>query len=451
VTIPVKVIGNAFAIAPDFTTMSIDNTPETGKETLVDLATGVVRTVHGQHTAQVLGSIFSPDSRLVLTGGDDEVARVWDVASGELLQTLAGHNGRVFGPAVTEVGGRLTAWTVSLDGSLMAWDLSGDRSLPEPFPAGQGVDADTAPSFGTTPHLAISPDGRLLAVGQNGGAAIFDASTHQLVRQIRTVATDAAPDVKWSPDGSRLAVTGDGADSVELFDTSTWTSLRGPLPGPAADLPAQAGTSGQPNAAEAIAFSADSRSLAAGTDDGMVYVWGAHSGALDGSPIDVGAPIRGLGFDALTGWLAVAFDLPGPNGGPNQGWSAVYAIGDPSPRYKIEVDPGGRSAAVAFSPDGKLLATGGGTGDVRLWDAATGAPVGAHILVADGWVLTIGWSTSGTTIVTAGTDGTIRLVDVASGALETNHTAHPNQAAAPVFSHDRQRLYAASQHSHRFH
>jgi WD40 repeat protein/transcriptional regulator with XRE-family HTH domain len=71
---------------------------------------------------------------------------------------------------------------------------------------------------------------------------------------------------------------------------------------------------------------------------------------------------------------------------------------------------------VAFSPSGTLLATGGGDGTVRLWNPATGRPVGAPLHAsAQAGVIGVAFSPSGTLLASAGGDGTVRLWNPATG------------------------------------
>ena len=91
------------------------------------------------------------------------------------------------------------------------------------------------------------------------------------------------------------------------------------------------------------------------------------------------------------------------------------AIGSP---LLADTSPQGQRGvgAVAFSPDGKLLATAGGDGYVRLWNPATRQAAGAPLpAVSNGSVNAVAFSPDGKLLATAGGDGYVRLWNPATG------------------------------------
>src|SRR4029077_14767739 len=110
-----------------------------------------------------------------VTTGDDKQVLVWDVPTGDLKETYDGHAGRVFGPAFSPDG--KTAYTVGLDGAMIAWDLGGARRLGRPFIAGSGDQGPPNIGIGFS-RLAISPDGtRVASVENSGRASVVDLTT----------------------------------------------------------------------------------------------------------------------------------------------------------------------------------------------------------------------------------------------------------------------------------
>jgi WD40 repeat protein len=124
-----------------------------------------------KHPAAVWGLAVTPDGRQILTGtggsltssltvlkiakGEDNVLRMWDSATGELVREMKGHTDVVYSIDVSP-DGRL-AVTGGSDGTMRLWDLATGDEL-----------CKTKPRQGRVPCVAFSPDGKLIVAG--GGA-----------------------------------------------------------------------------------------------------------------------------------------------------------------------------------------------------------------------------------------------------------------------------------------
>ncbi|MCC6418169.1 MAG: protein kinase, partial [Gemmataceae bacterium] len=100
--------------------------------------------------------------------------------------------------------------------------------------------------------------------------------------------------------------------------------------------------------------------------------------------------------------------------------------------------------SVAFSPDGKRLATGGEDRAVKLWDAATGKPVRAFPGHAEP-VTGVAFSPGGKRLASASVDGTVRLWDADTGKAVHTLTGHKGAVTGVAFSHDGTRVASSGE------
>lgn len=107
-----------------------------------------------------LSAAFSADGQLIITGSDDNVARVWDAASGEMLRELAGHTAPVTSVAFSPDGER--ALTASEDFTAKLWDAGTGKEILNLQGHSQAVTSVT-----------FSDDGRFALTGSRDGTAIL--------------------------------------------------------------------------------------------------------------------------------------------------------------------------------------------------------------------------------------------------------------------------------------
>jgi WD40 repeat protein len=375
---------------------------------------------------------FSPDGNTVATGGADGNVRLWDAATQQEIGPPMSSDAQPVAAVAFSPDGTLVA-AGSTDGNVQLWNTATQQE------AGSALVAGTA----EVGALAFSPDGKLLATGgQDGTARLWDVTTGSQVgatmatgdtvsaltfgargATLATAESDGATElwnvttqtqtgdaltVPGSAGVSALAVspaadvlaTGSGNSSIQLWNPAGFHQPAVPLPvGPVS--PAAAAAGGTP-----AAFSADGDLLATSDGHGIVRVWDVTARRLVGGPLSSYRTVTGLALSPDGKTLAVA-------GSGVQLWQTATSqrIGTTLP-----VSGQGRYRAVAFSPDGTLLATLGGDGTARIWDVTTQQQVGAPMTVDGPGALTgaVGFSPDGRTLVTVGAGGQTRLWNLAT-------------------------------------
>ncbi len=407
----------AGAVSPDGHLFALGS--RTGRVRLLDLRSGQVRSFRGRHDGSVLRAIFTPDGDTLVTSGNDGQAIAWDLDRGTVTERFAGHSGEVWGLDLSADG--RTLLTSATDRRAIVWDLAGDRRLDRRFSVGAPlVSSDAWYVVDVTRGLAVSPDGKTLAVTQRGGAVdLVDAVTLRRRRTLQAMPGFAA-EVAFSPDGRLLAVVGkDGR--LTLWNPSSLRSA-GELRGLRAD-------------SQALAFSPDGSLLAAAEalfEPPRMRVWDVRRRTLTRFRSKVAASALAFSRD---GKLIAA---PTSGSGPE----IRDALSGRLVKWVKTEEP---VRSVAVSPDGSLLVAGLYDGTAQFFSTddwkAVGRPIEAHTAR----VTDAAFTPDGRTLATAGADGTVALWDVdTQKRIGMPLTVDPGAYTSAAFSPDGSHLFAVS-------
>ncbi len=403
---PVPVLPTAAAISPDGSTVAMGS--QNGAVSFVDASTGLARHGRGGHAAIVASVVYAPNGRTAVTVGDDGKVIVWDPRDLDQLAVLPGPSERVRDARVSPDGS--TLYTSGVGGVLLAWDLTGRRGFGRSARVGLGspcCDLLLPPQ----PAFALSPDGARFAV-PTGPSTVGVFSTQTLQREASFTirpAKETITALAWSPTGEGLAVGGHdgvvqlwGVDGAPRYARS-FVGLK-PLPG-------------QDEAIQSLAFSPDGQFLAASdksqttslghTATALVATlasWWVATGGVVITPTDLG------GGNSQNGSDVVAFSRDSKLLAASllTGGVRIY---DPLSGQLVQTvsDSGDDGISLAFGPKG-ILAEGTLGGTVELWEAITGKRVAAPLLADSVAITSVAFDSSGDRFATAGSeDGTIKV------------------------------------------
>jgi WD40 repeat protein len=253
--------------------------------------------------------------------------------------------------------------------------------------------------------VACSADGKTIASGgEDSKTILWDVASRQKIAEIE--GGGAVQAVAISPDGSRIA-SGERYHKVKLLDASGKEVKT---------------LEGHQAAVIAVAFTADGKGLISFSLDGGMRFWNAATGAAQGEAQTPRDSYSTGAFSADRRWFA---------GGTSGGNLYLYNIALKKPGLKLQ--PGKGVQAVAFSPDGKILAAALGDSTVRTFATSDGKP-GPFAANVEGNGLA--FSPDGSKIAVAGHDEQVKLIDASSMQVVASMKGHGRTVRSVCFLPD---------------
>ncbi len=392
---------------------------------------------------------FSPNGQaLAVTLNRNRSIQIWDTQTGQYKQTLAGsesaydleflRDGKTI-KALTE-GGNLKLWNVATGKLIRSVNVRLTfNALSPDFKIAAVADSGTAIALRevATGKLIrkLTGQGAPVKINAEGDRSLFDIWGDALDKGA------IINSVRFSPDG-KLIAHGSGS-AVRLWSTET-LELAGSLSGHKAEV-------------TTLDFAPDGKTIASSSQDDSVKLWNVATAKLKRTLTEVKNSERLIAFDANGVFvskgsegkrlLAISADRKMIFGGSHSlnlrdlsSGKIIKTLELSMDGIKAEPFPDGATAG-AFSVDGKRLVIGDACNSVFVFSVATGKVLRSFSLFesqeeAVESVNSVAFSPDGKTIATGTDSGAIKMLDAETGKLKFAKLRHANQVASLTFSPD---------------
>jgi WD40 repeat protein len=389
---------------------------------LWDLRTGREVQIFQGHKGPVYAVAFSPDGTLLASAGSNGNLKIWDLSVNRAIQSLTGHGGAVLDMAFSPDGRYLAC--ASGDGTVRVWDL---ESGVERYNF-RGHDASAE-------SVRFSPDGQRLVSSSpgRGSVRVWDFTRHP---EYATFAHTRA-------DVEALAFHKDGEDILSFTASGRlqrWDAANGVLK-EEIDLP-EAGTTDQPSGPAVFDSSGTLLAVRGREEPRQVLLWGTDTGERLVALRRHRSPVSALAFNHDGKQLATC----GSDARMDDGTFDVRIWSMPDGAEMESFQGEGAVLAVAFSNDGHYLALGKKGGEVVLLDRGTRTIV-HHLVAHAGDTAAVAFSPDGKRLASAGAeDRALKIwrLESPDDRRRVLRAAAPPQVGRLAFSPDGKRLAAVS-------
>jgi RNA polymerase sigma factor (sigma-70 family) len=302
------------------------------------------------------------------------------------------------------------------------------RAADDPDPALVTDSVILRPFVDRAWYAIFSPDGKSLVTGTNtsGGIRVYNMATHKEVGLFDGEAKTTFGCAAFSPDGNRLVTS--GGNKVLVWDFAERKLVT--------EFAAHA------KGVRSLTFTPDGKTLVSASDDATVKLWDAATWRQRPGALSAGEPVFCATFSPDGKTLAIA------TGAFREARDRRvvlydYDAGSVKERLKLAVGQSGPAWSLAFSSDGKILASSSFDPMVKLWEPSSGGVV-ASLPSTDGWARGLAFTPDGKTLAAGIGDGSIALWEVASGRKTAMLRGHEQHLFTVAISPDGKILASAS-------
>jgi WD40 repeat protein len=394
-----------------------------------------------EHADTVNALAWSPDGKALVSTSNDGTAQVWEALTGKTLTSYRDHAKYV---------------------SAVAWSPDDNSIVTTAYGAAvwNSKSSEVSLRFGDTlsniNDISVAPGGKYVASTAHDEIQVWDArtGTKQFAYHGHNDEQGGfVSSIAWSPDGAHIA-------SVCSIDAARHSGHRarihlwqttGETPGSLVS-----NWTCHADAVHELCWSPDGLRLASSSFDGTVQIWQAATGAPVLTYDSEGGHCVALAWSsdgrtmATSCWYRDKDAYQGKNVAKRLAAQLTHTSNtvfvwnaDTGETLTTYTEHSENARALAWSPDGRFIASGGGDQSVRIWEALSGKT----LLTLRGHqesVTTVAWSPDGRTVASGSWDKTIRVWDAATGELIFTYTGHTGSIEKLVWLPDSKHIVSAS-------